>query len=361
MVEQARIDESVMATHGEYSRHSRPQHAAAAVAYPYLRSAAARVPLPDAPAPLQILDMGCAGGQNEMEPIALAIDGVRARDARTPVCVVHTDLPENDFGSLFALLDSATSYTAGRDSVFPSAVGRTLYGPLVPDRSTHLGWSGITLHWLSTVPCPVPDAVFSNLTTGAVRDALQRQAADDWSTFLRERARELVDGGELVIVAGASDDAGRAGAEGLFGLIGDELHAMVERGSLQRAEAERIFYPTWNRTLAEWLAPFSSGPASDDFEVLEHREDASDDSATFPQYARDHDAAAFARAYIGFVRAVTENPFFRSLDPARTEAQRDAVITEFYDGLQQRIEAAPDVATCIWRVVSLHLRRRPRR
>ncbi len=245
--------------------------------------------------------------------------------------------------------------------MFPSAVGRTLYGPLVPDRSTHLGWSGITLHWLSTVPCPVPDAVFSNLTTGAVRDALQRQAADDWSTFLRERARELVDGGELVIVAGASDDAGRAGAEGLFGLIGDELHAMVERGSLQRAEAERIFYPTWNRTLAEWLAPFSSGPASDDFEVLEHREDASDDSATFPQYARDHDAAAFARAYIGFVRAVTENPFFRSLDPARTEAQRDAVITEFYDGLQQRIEAAPDVATCIWRVVSLHLRRRPRR
>lgn len=349
-----------MAAHGEYSRHSRPQHAAAAVAYPYLERATGEVPLPSPATALRILDMGCAGGQNEMEPLALAVDGLRARAAHAPVSVVHTDLPENDFGPLFALLDGPHSYTAGRPGVFPSVVGRTLYGPLVPDRSAHVGWSGITLHWLSTVPCPVPDAVFSNLTTGRERDALGKQAAEDWATFLHERARELVDGGQLVVVAGASDDDGRAGAEGLFTMIGDELHAMVEHGALQQAEAERIFYPTWNRTLDEWLAPFASGPAAADFEVVEHREDESDDAATFPQYVRDHDAAAFARAYIGFVRAVTENPFFRSLDAARTPAQRDAVITEFYDGLRQRLEAEPDVATCVWRVVSLRIRRRAR-
>jgi hypothetical protein len=360
VVDRPVIDESVMAAHGEYSRHSRPQHAAAAVAYPYLERAAAEVPLASRSGRLQILDMGCAGGQNEMEPVALALDGLRARSADAPVSVVHTDLPENDFGPLFTLLDGPSSYTVGRPGVFPSVVGRTRYGPLVPDHSAHVGWSGITLHWLSAVPCPVPDAVFSNLTTGRLRDALRQQAADDWATFLRERARELVDGGQLVVVAGASDDDGRAGAEGLFTMVGAELQAMVERGALQQAEADRIFYPTWNRTLAEWLAPFASGPARDQFEVLEHRTDDSDDATTFPQYARDHDAAAFARAYIGFVRAVTENPFFRSLDPARTPAARDAVIDEFYDGLRHRIEAEPAAATCVWRVVSLRLRCRPR-
>jgi SAM dependent carboxyl methyltransferase len=355
-----RVDESVMAGHGEYSEHSRPQHAAASVAYPYLRRAAEEVPLPDETAPLQILDMGCAGGRNEMEPVALAIDGLRGRGAGNAVEIVHTDLPENDFGPLFELLDGPDAYTAGRDRLFPSVVGRTHFGPLVADARAHLAWTGITLHWLSTMPCVVPDAVFANLTTGDAREALKHQAARDWEVFLRERARELVDEGQLVIVAGASDDEGRSGAEGLFGMIGDQLRAMVTDGTLRRAEDERIFYPTWNRTLEEWLAPLRSGDLGASFEVLAHRQDATDDRTTYPQYARDGDAAAFAAAYVGFVRPVTENSLFRSLDEDRSDAEREAIKTAFYRGLQQRIEAAPDVAVCDWRVVSLRLRRRPR-
>ena len=56
--------------------------------------------------------------------------------------------------------------------------------------------------------------------------------------------------------------------------------------------------------------------------------------------------------------ASAARPFFRSLDPARTPAQRNAVTTDFYDELQRRIEAEPGVATCVWRVVSLRIRAR---
>jgi hypothetical protein len=351
------VDQSVMAGHGYYSANSRPQHVAAAVAYPYLTAAAQAVPL--SPTPVTIGDLGCAGGANEMEPMALAVDALRARDAGTPIEIVHTDLPENDFGPLFKLLDSAAGYAAGRPDIYPLVIGRTLYGPLLPDRCLHLAWSGITLHWLSSVPTTIPDQVYPNLTTGPARDALQRRATEDWHRFLDERARELVDGGELVLVAGASKADGLSGAEALFTLIGDTLSAMAEAGRLHAGERDRIFYPTWNRTPDEWLEPFH-GPMGELLDVLDSRLDASDDSQTFPQYARDGDAAAFAEAYTRFVRAVTEHPFFRSLDRDRSPADRAAIVEDFYHRLQEGLREHPDVAA-VWHVMSLRIRRRPRR
>jgi hypothetical protein len=355
---EAAVDQSVMAGHGYYSANSRPQHAAASVAYPYLAAAAGDAAAPVDGSPFTIGDFGCAGGANEMEPMALAIDGVRRRGVTAAIEVVHTDLPDNDFTPLFQLLENPTSYAAGRPAVYPLVVGRTLYGPLLPDRRLHLGWSGITLHWLSAVPGTIADQIYANLTTGAAREALRRQAEDDWRTFLTERGRELVDGGELVLVAGASEPDGRSGAEALFTVIGDVLATMVTVGGLRPGEHERIFYPTWNRTPGEWLAPFG-GELSDAFEVVDSRLDAADDAQTYPQYARDHDAGGFAAAYTRFVRAITEHPFFRALDPDRSPADRAAVVEDFYRRLQGALEEHPDAAA-VWHVMSLRLRRRRR-
>ena len=123
-------------------------------------------------------------------------------------------------------------------------------------------------------------------------------------------------------------------------------------------ELDRIFYPTWNRTPEEWLAPFR-GPLGEVLEVVDSRLDASDDSETFPQYARDGDAAAFAEAYTRFVRAVTEHPFFRSLDADRSPADRADIVDDFYQRLQTQLQRHPDVAA-VWHVMSLRIRRRPR-
>ena len=108
--------ESVMAGAGYYSANSRPQHVAAEVAYPYLIRAANEIPGPRSSVAAVIGDFGCAGGANEMEPMGLAIDGLRSRLPGTPVQVVHTDLPQNDFGPLFELLQGpgATSPAAPR-------------------------------------------------------------------------------------------------------------------------------------------------------------------------------------------------------------------------------------------------------
>ena len=353
------MPESVMKGRGFYSHHSGVQHAAAEPGYPMLRRAATEVPF-DGARPVVIADMGCAGGRNELEPLGLAVTALRDRDGDVPIVVVHTDLPENDWTSLFTTIaDGEHGYAAGRDHVFGYAAGRSLYGALVPDGSLHLGWSGITVHWLSEMPGVVRDAIFATFTTGDDRERLREQSRRDWHGFLEHRARELVDGGQLVVVGGIASDDGTSGAEGLFRLADEELQDLVRRGMLRASEYDAIFYPTWNRTVGEFLDPLQGdGPFAAAFSVEDVVTDQTSDAATFPQYERDGDADAFAAAYIGFARAITEPSFFRWLDPDRPEEERVAVVTAFYDGLQRRIAADPGPATCHWQTVSLRLVRR---
>jgi hypothetical protein len=143
--------------------------------------------------------------------------------------------------------------------VYGYAAGRSLYGPVFPDSSLSLGWTAITVQWLSAMPCVVPDHVYANLTRGPAREALRAQSRRDWETFLRERLRELRPGGQVVVVGGASRSDGLSEAEGLFTMVNEQLLEIVADGRLRRSEYEKIFYPTWNRTVHEFLEPFQDG------------------------------------------------------------------------------------------------------
>jgi len=348
--------ESVMAGGGYYSSHSRVQAVAAAPGFPFLERAARQVPVAAATS-FVIADFGCAGGRNELEPIRIAIAALRER-SNAPIMVVHTDLPSNDFASLFQTIErSQSSYLTGQHHVYAYAAGRSLYGPVLPDSSLSLGWTAITVHWLSVMPCLVPDQVYSNLTEGSARAALHAQSRRDWETFLRERLRELRPGGQVVVVGGASRSDGLSGAEGLFTMANVQLQAMVADGRLRRAEYEKIFYPTWNRTAQEFLEPFHDGTFAGALTVEEHVEHVTSDAAIYPQYERGGDGAAFAAAYVPFVKAVTAPSFFRWLEPDRSAAERAQIEDAFYDGLKRQIAADPGTATCHWHTVSLRIRK----
>lgn len=344
--------ESVMKGGGYYSAHSDVQHAAAAPGFPMLQHAAAEAPLPANGAALAIGDFGCAGGANEMTPIALAIAGLRARRPALPIEVVLADLPGNDWTSLIARVEaSPQSYAAGLRDVYSYAAGRSLFGPVVPSGRLTLAWTAITVHWLSEVPPCTPGSSYSNLVTGPARAVLRARSREDWQRFLAERAREVVPGGQVVVVGGASLPDGTSGAEGLFRMIDAELEALAASGTLRESERARIFYPTWNRTPDEFIAPI----AGSGFRLAEERADATSDSERYPQFVRDGDARAFAAAYLPFVRAITEPAFFRWIEPDRTTEQKAHIVATFYAGLEARIAGDPAAAACRWHTVSLRL------
>ncbi|GAA0662084.1 hypothetical protein GCM10009535_47090 [Streptomyces thermocarboxydovorans] len=82
-------------------------------------------------------DLGVAAGTNSLDPMRLVVEGIRGRTGEdTPVTVVHTDIPANDFNTMFAtVLGSPGSY-AHEPQVFAFAEARSFY--VVPLRITRV-------------------------------------------------------------------------------------------------------------------------------------------------------------------------------------------------------------------------------
>lgn len=338
--------QSQMEGGGYYNAHSRPQGSASELGIPLLERAAQEIPLTASPA--GVADLGSSQGKNSMLPMRACIAALRTRSAELPIAITHTDLASNDFDALFDLLASSPeSYLNGAREVYAFASGASFYGRLFPAQTLDLGWNSIAVHWLSAVPCSIPNHIWSPYAQGAVRDAFRKRAADDWQAFLTARAAEFRSGGQLVVVASSADDRGFAGAEGLMNMANEELLAMVRRRLITGDQYDAMAIPTYYRTKAEFEAPFFA--AGSPFELLESAPQVLADPF-WPQYERTHDAAAFAASYTAFFRAFSEPCLFGGTAPD--------VADQFYTGVQERIAADPAAAVCRWQLLLMRVKRR---
>jgi hypothetical protein len=150
-----------------------------------------------------------------------------------------------------------------------------------------------------------------------------QQAEQDLTQFLQCRARELVPGGKLLLASpGATNEA--CVSDGVGDVLKDACLDMVAAGRLQRDQYERLTMPVYFRTVAELLAPLEreDSPVRRAFAV----ERAEAQEATTPfvvQFRRTGDVAAYAAAYTGFLRAISE-PVVRAAFN-QPEAEADSV------------------------------------
>src|ERR687889_1826159 len=263
--------DAVMKGHGFYNEHSRPQQTADSLGLPLLGRAVEEMTVPQGAEPAAVADFGAAQGRNSLGPMRLAVEKIRRRTtSSSPIVVIHTDLPQNDFGSLFALVEaSPESYLRSVENVFALAAGKSFYERIFPDSYLSLGWTAISVHWLSKVPCNIPDHVYAQRAGQRVRKAYAEQASEDWQRFLGHRARELGPGGELIVVAVTSDDIGNTGGESLMDLTNEPLLAIVDAGFIRPQEYRRMNMPAYHRTMEEFTEPLRSGTLTEDLILIE--------------------------------------------------------------------------------------------
>ena len=149
---------------GFYNRHSSAQAAGIDRMLSLLERAATDVPVGEEV--VVLADYGASQGRNSMAPMRVAIEAVRARyGVDKPALVFHTDLPSNDFTSLFHALDEdPDSYLSGSPGVYSAAVGRSFFGTILPPGQVHLGWNSWAVHWLSQKSVDAPDHVSPTLS-----------------------------------------------------------------------------------------------------------------------------------------------------------------------------------------------------
>lgn len=325
----------VMSVGGYYDLNSSTQGAAADHGIGLLTEAVNG--LPATTAEITVADLGCAQGRNSLGPLRAAVVALRAGRS-TPIRVVHTDLPGNDWTTLFDTVEhDPRSYLVGTDDVFPSAVGRSFYGRLFPGDTVALGWCSSALHWLSRSPGPIADHFFVQSSTDPnARSAYRARSAADLSSFLEHRAAELIVGGSVVVVDVLMGDDGRMGSENLFDCLESALRAARDRAAITPAEYAAIAYPTWFRSLAEWRAPFLSGFTASGGQVLAL--DALSPASLADPFRAGIASPTYGPRQAGFLAGFLRPSFATGL-AGRTDAQARELLDEIFADAARRITA----------------------
>jgi SAM dependent carboxyl methyltransferase len=332
----------VTEAHGAYNKNATSQAAGGTLALPLLEKAARELALDPGDAPIVIADYGSSQGKNSLAPMRAAIAALRGRLLpRRPICIVHVDVAENDFSTLFDVLDAAPdSYVSDDPDVFPSAVGRSFYRPVLPPDHVHLGWSSYAAVWLNRAPTMIPGHFWIPASTGAVRAAFERQAAQDWEAFLKLRAHELRAGGRLVIALPAARDDGTTPINDRMNHVNAVLAEMAADHAITADERARMILLSYPRRKSELLAPFDRRGRFENL-VVEYCEVFPVPDPAWVDYQRDLDKEKLAARHTGYFRATFMPSLASALAPDRGADGRQLFIDRLADGLKRRLASAP--------------------
>jgi hypothetical protein len=349
---------------GYYDQHSAAQRSSIQALQDWVDDAVASMPLPAPPRPVTILDLGSSEGRNTLRVMGTIAWGLRRR-TRQPLQMIFSDLPSNNFNQVFANLEEAHRTKLFPSYVYPSAVGGSFYGPLRPPGTVHLATSFNAIQWLDQLPAvAVPNFIAYRRPHPPRREltsspeataAFQAQAEQDLVRFLECRARELVLGGKLLVASPGDTDQARVG-DGLADLLNDACLDLVADGWLEREEYERLTMPCYFRTVAELLAPLEreDSPVRGAFAV--ERAAALEVPPPFiVEFQRSGDVAAYAGAYTGFVRAISEPVVWTALKQPEEGAM---TIDRLYERIEARLRAEPERYLWRYHMVAALLTRR---
>ena len=334
-----RSTHGVMEGGGSYNLHARIPAGGGNLALPYLEEAARSVTLGPGSDSIVIADYGSSQGKNSLAPMRAAIRCLRARvGSERPITVVHVDQHANDFNTLFQVLHSdAERYSTDDANVFPSAIGRSFYESVFPREQVDLGWCSYAAVWLSRIPALIPGHFVHLASTGDVRVAFDRQAADDWRLFLSLRAGELRAGGRLVVVLPALRDDGVSGFEPLFNCANTLLGELVHEGVISNEERNGMVLGTYARRRSQLLEPFSTNGQFQSLSV-EHCELFDLPDSAWADYQRDGNVQALVSRHAAFFRSVFVPSLASTIEDA---GRRQAFANCLEQKLKQRLCERP--------------------
>jgi hypothetical protein len=185
--------------------------------------------------------------------------------------------------------------------------------------------------------------------------AFTRQAEQDLVRFLECRAQELVPGGKLLLASPGDTNQALVG-DGLADVLNDACRDLVAAGGLKREQYERLMMPCYFRTVAELLAPLEreDSPVRGAFTV--ERVEALEVPTPFDaEFRRGGDAAAYAGAYTGFLRAISEPVVRAAFNQPAGEA---ATVDGLYERIRARLLAEPERYRWRYIIVAALLTRR---
>jgi hypothetical protein len=264
--------------------------------------------------------------------------------------LIFNDLPQTSFRELFEKVSASDSVMNKNPDVFVLASGVSFYQQIAPCNSILLGYSATSFHWLSKIPCPVPDAISYSCAGDFERACFKQQAAKDWDQLLSVRAKELLPGGCLLIVSICTDENRRTGQEAQLNHMWqtasvDMAHAPDPHLRMQSAELSAFTLQTYYRSVEEHVDEATLGRSN--LEVLK----CNTQQPLHPlweRYQTTKNVNKFAEETANYIRGYTES-LLRAAILGHTSAEQHQApgdllqrkVDAYYRYLQERVKAHP--------------------
>ncbi|XP_015901258.1 indole-3-acetate O-methyltransferase 1 [Ziziphus jujuba] len=263
-----------------YANNSQAQARHARSMFHLLKETLDGVQLSSPEEPFVVVDLGCSSGTNTIFMVDAIIKHMTKRyevsgHEQPEFSAFFSDLPSNDFNTLFQLLPPLTNIDGGsmeeclaadnHRSYFAAGVPGSFYRRLFPARSINLFHSAFSLHWLSQVPESVLDKTSAAYNEGRVfihganektTNAYKKQFKSDLSSFLRSRSKEMKKGGSMFLVClgrTSQDPTDQGGAGLLFGThFQDAWDDLVQEGFISREKRDSFNIPVYASSLQDF-------------------------------------------------------------------------------------------------------------
>lgn len=315
--------------------------------------AIARMPHLQSGQPFVIADFGAADGGTSMDMMHRLVELIRKREPDREISIIYTDLPHNDFSTLFRL----TQGLLGHETPAPLAripnllifgSGTSFYRQVINTGTLSFGFSATAMHWLSRRPCMIANHVQAVGATATERETFRVQAFQDWEAILLARARELRIGGRLAFANFCIDENGHylghtTGLD-MFDSFARHWRDLYATGRISESEFVNATFPQFYKTVEEFAAPFRD-PASAVARAglkLEHISTMRTPCPYAEAFRTHRDAASFAKAYVPTLRSWSETVFAGALDSSRPVADRAAILDAFYGAYEADVARTPD-------------------
>ncbi|KAG2682392.1 hypothetical protein I3760_11G189400 [Carya illinoinensis] len=229
--------------------------------------------------PFVVVDLGCSCGSNTIYIVDVIIKHMikryEALGYEPPeFSAFFSDLPSNDFNTLFQLLPPQANYGGSMEeclasdshrSYFVAGVPGSFYRRLFPARSIDVFHSAFSLHWLSQVPDSVLDKRSKAYNKGRVfihgagentANAYRKQFQTDLTGFLASRSQEMKRGGSMFLVClgrTSVDPTDQGGAGLLFGThFQDAWDDLVQEGLISNEKRDNFNIPVYAPSLQDF-------------------------------------------------------------------------------------------------------------
>nr|GMD14789.1 salicylate carboxymethyltransferase-like [Ipomoea batatas] len=219
----------------------------------------------DNPKTISIADLGCSSGPNTFLAISNLVKAVddhrkKLRRPHSPEFQIYlNDLPTNDFNTIFQSLpkheeDLRREIGEGCRLCFFNGVPGSFYGRLFPINSLHFVHSSNSLNWLSQVPKGIKEnkgniICVATASPPNVIKAYYDQFESDFSTFIKCRSKELVNGGRMVLTMQGIKSENPTFY--IWELLALSINDLVLEGLVEEDKLNSFNFPLYLPTLAE--------------------------------------------------------------------------------------------------------------